>query len=441
MRKDTDFAGIPDHWTVRSLAEVCSMQSGGTPPKSDQTMWAGSMPWVSGKDLKSPRLRGAIDHITLEAAQEFSKIAPAGTVLVLVRGMGLANGFALSLIERPMAFNQDLKALIPKDGLLGAFLMHALTFAGTRMLRNVADAAHGTKRLSQDDLDTFKIPIPPIAEQQAIAAVLDRCRERIEVEIASEKTASALRRTAMTRLFTRGLRGRRQKDTEIGLLPADWDVVRLDSCANVISTRMSYSELEAVRPSSAHDAVPVLGIKVSDMNRPGNEVEISQAALVVPLDRSVAEHRCAPPGTIIFPKRGAAIATNKKRLATTWTVFDPNVIGVRSGANVNVRFLFHWFQNFDLRTITEPGPTPQLNKKNLDPLLVPVPAEMAEQCEIVTALDAVGRQISLSRQKRAVADGLYTCVLHKLMFGEIRVDHLDLSALADVAPLHQEASA
>jgi type I restriction enzyme S subunit len=58
--------------------------------------------------------------------------------------MALVKGFALSLIERAMAFNQDLKALVPRDGLSGAFLMYALTFAGQRMLRNVADAAHGT---------------------------------------------------------------------------------------------------------------------------------------------------------------------------------------------------------------------------------------------------------------------------------------------------------
>lgn len=67
-------------------------------------------------------------------------------------------------------------------------------------------------------------------------------------------------------------------------------------------------------------------------------------------------------GTIVFPKRGAAIATNKKRLTDTWSVFDPNVIGVVPGGSINPRFLFQWFQFFDLKGITESGPTPQLNK-------------------------------------------------------------------------------
>ena len=178
-RRDTDIGPIPKHWSIESLPDVCAIRSGGTPPKSDAVLWAGDFPWVSGKDLKSNRLTDSIDHITREAAEQYSKIAPAGSVLVLVRGMGLVKGFALSLIERDMAFNQDLKALIPSDRVLGAFLMYALKFAGDRMLQNVADAAHGTKRLSQDDLERFKIPVPPLEEQRAIVSALDAIEDHI----------------------------------------------------------------------------------------------------------------------------------------------------------------------------------------------------------------------------------------------------------------------
>ena len=157
----------------------------------------------------------------------------------------------------------------------------------------------------------------------------------------------------------------RQKETEIGLVPESWAVDRLDQYAHVISTRMAYSELEIIAPAPEENSVRVLGIKVSNMNLPGNEVELQSAAVEKTMLRANAERRAAPPRTIIFPKRGAAIATNKKRLSTTWTVFDPNVIGVVGRDGLDQEYLFQWFQTFDLRTITEPGPTPQLNKKNL----------------------------------------------------------------------------
>ena len=201
-RKDTDFGAIPNDWRVASLPEICSMRSGGTPPKSDPVLWAGDFPWVSGKDLKAKRLADSIDHITPEAAAEFSKVAPANSVLVLVRGMGLAKGFALSLIEREMAFNQDLKALVPRDGLLGSYLMYALTYAGQRMLRNVADAAHGTKRLSQDDLDNFKIPLPSVDEQQAIVTILEAVDRQIDVNRKTHEVLEGLSRALLQKLLT-----------------------------------------------------------------------------------------------------------------------------------------------------------------------------------------------------------------------------------------------
>ena len=142
-QKETKIGLLPESWEVLPLTAVCSIRSGGTPPKSDSALWSGTFPWVSGKDLKVNRLADSVDHITAEAAETYSKITPMGAVLVLVRGMGLAKGFALSLIERPMAFNQDLKALVPGERITSAFLMHALTHAGERMLRNVADGAEG----------------------------------------------------------------------------------------------------------------------------------------------------------------------------------------------------------------------------------------------------------------------------------------------------------
>ena len=86
---------------------------------------------------------------------------------------------------------------------------------------------------------------------------------------------------------------------------------------------------------------------------------------------------------------------------------------------------------FDLRTITEPGPTPQLNKKNLIPLGIPVPPTLCEQQEIVTILDDIDRKIGIHRQKRTVLEDLFRALLHKLMTGLIRVGELDLSILGD----------
>ncbi|MDP9412509.1 MAG: restriction endonuclease subunit S [Pseudomonadota bacterium] len=301
------------------------------------------------------------------------------------------------------------------------------------------EGSTGRQRVPENVLLDLPIPDFALDEQTAIAVALEVIQRAASAEANCGEMGQKLKRAATRALFTKGVRGEAQKETEIGPVPESWAVGRLDRYANVVSTRMSYSELETLQPAEDGEAVRVLGIKVADMNLPGNEVEFTAAILEKRVPRAIAEYRCAPPRTIIFPKRGAAIATNKKRISNEWTAFDPNVIGVIGGNDLDQDFLFHWFQTFDLRTITEPGPTPQLNKKNLEPLIIPVPPTLDEQREIVAVLNAVDRKIDLHRRKRAVLDELLKALLHKLMTGQIHVVDLDLSAL-DAQPVTELAA-
>ncbi len=285
-----------------------------------------------------------------------------------------------------------------------------------------------------------EIPTPPLREQRNIARTLQQIDDVLSLQDEQLHVTTDMKRSAMHTLFTRGLRGEAQKETEIGPIPESWDLGQLGRYADVISTRMSYSELQDAQNSVLSETVRVLGIKVADMNLPGNEVELQTAVLERMVDKAIAERRCAPPHTIVFPKRGAAIATNKKRISNEWTAFDPNVIGVVAGAELDERYLFQWFQMFDLRTITDPGPTPQLNKKNLLPLNVPIPPSRREQREIVAILNVIDRKIDLHRRKRTVLEGLFKALLHKLMTGEIQVGELDLSTLADSTTLPKDTS-
>ena len=323
----------------------------------------------------------------------------------------------------------ELLVLRPKEGINPHFLtgvVHTPAF--------VEYAVSGTTgvqhpRTSWAHIREFLLPVSILKEQDKIAGMLWLTHEAIAACQTTLETAHELKRATMRELFTRGLRGEAQKETEIGPMPESWRTPQLSQVADVVSTRMTYTELKSAQQVFNESAVKVLGIKVGDMNLPGNEVELQSAVLEKTLNRNIAQQRCAPPRTIIFPKRGAAIATNKKRISNEWTVFDPNVIGVIAGNELNQDFLFQWFQLFDLRTITDLGPTPQLNKKNLLPLHIPIPPTLDEQREIVAILDAIDRKIDLHRRKRAVLDELFKALLHKLMTGEISVSDLDLDTI------------
>lgn len=183
-------------------------------------------------------------------------------------------------------------------------------------------------------------------------------------------------------------------------LPPKWHVEHLKEYCDVVTSSLSYTDFKELEEESSNDAVTVLGIKVSDMNLTGNETQIVISNLTKRISLIRASKKTVPPGTIVFPKRGAAIATNKKRLTATWTVFDPNLIGVRPKKDLISEFVYYWFLHFDLRKITDPGPTPQLNKKDLEPLLIPIPP-IDEQRRVAQVLTTV--QTAIAQQKRMIA--------------------------------------
>jgi type I restriction enzyme S subunit len=274
------------------------------------------------------------------------------------------------------------------------------------------------------------VPVPPRKEQEAIVSLIQHVEKLIHIENRQLPTLTNLKRAAMRELFAYGLRGESQKETEIGLIATSWSIVSMEEVSYILSTKMSYGELlDRQEAEDDPSTYKVLGIKVADMGRIGAEVAIKEAELERYISIEEAESRCAPPGVIVFPKNGAAIATNKKRIVDHWSAFDPNVMGLLAKDGVLQRYLFHWMQGFDLGSIVKPGPVPHFNKSDLARVYVPLPETIEEQHEVVAVLDAIDRKIDLHRRKRTVLDELFKALLHKLMTGEIRVADLDMSAL------------
>jgi type I restriction enzyme M protein len=142
--------------------------SGGTPARDDPANWQPEMPWASSKDLHVERLETTQERISRAAAVSGSKVVPTGTVLIATRGMSLAKRLPMAVTMRPMAFNQDLKAIIPAPDVDAEYLRVALRAFEAEVLSLAVESAHGTKRIETPALKAFRIPLPDFDEQKAI---------------------------------------------------------------------------------------------------------------------------------------------------------------------------------------------------------------------------------------------------------------------------------
>lgn len=137
-------------------------------------MWNGDVPWFSAKDVKHDRLADSTDHISEQALASTSlKRLPAGTIVIVVRGMILAHTVPIAILEVEGAINQDLKALLPKMEVDAVYLAAMLRAQHASILSQVSTAAHGTKKIEMRVLEGLLIPLPSLPEQRRIAAILD----------------------------------------------------------------------------------------------------------------------------------------------------------------------------------------------------------------------------------------------------------------------------
>ena len=161
--------------------------------------------------------------------------------------------------------------------------------------------------------------------------------------------------------------------------------------------------------------------KVGDMNLPENQLIAVKARAYI--DSTAANSKALPKGTIILPKRGGAISTNKKRILGRPAILDPNLMGIVPDEGLIMQeYLLLWFENFDLSTLASGSTVPQLNRKDLAPLKIPVPP-LNEQAEAVNKYNQFRQTAAkiVTNQEDRVNDmtALRESILHQAFSGEL----------------------
>lgn len=131
--------------------------------------------------------------------------------------------------------------------------------------------------------------------------------------------------------------------------------------------------------------LPYPFFKVSDMNADGAEVTLTVAANTV--DSGILREirgRTFAPGTVVFPKVGGAVLTNKKRILGVESTIDNNVMAV-TPRDVDPAWLYYWFLTVDLVALSNTQALPSIRQSTIEALEVPLPP-LGEQRRIAGIL-------------------------------------------------------
>ena len=179
-RVRTGVLEIPEGWALVRLSSVARLESGHTPSRRHPEYWNGDIPWVSlhdSKKLDDPEINDTVQTIgALGLENSSARLLPKGTV-VFSRTATVGKA---CITGREMATSQDFANYVCGDQLHNRYLMHLFRNMEDEWRRLMAGSAH--KTVYMPIFRKLEVLLPPLDEQQDIAAAADAFDARLEAE-------------------------------------------------------------------------------------------------------------------------------------------------------------------------------------------------------------------------------------------------------------------
>ena len=411
-----DPAAVPDGWQAARLGDVAEVVGGTTPSRANEHYWGGEIPWVVPSELTALRgryLEASREFITRQGLETSSlRVLPAGSVLLTSR----ATIGATAINTLPVTTNQGFQNLVGVSGVDRLWLYYCASAMRHELEKRSAGSTF--REVSRDAVRSLPILLPPLAEQRAIAAVLDAIDEAIERTEEVIAATERLRDALLHELLTRGLPGRHSEWADVpglGTVPACWDVVRLgDVCQR--------PEYGANTPAVPFDPALPRYVRITDITDDGR---------LRPDDPRSAEPSATrgyklDPGDLLFARSGATVGkTYLHRRQDGPCSYAGYLIRFRALPDVaSPEFLERWtrsqFYGKWVASMLRAGAQPNINATEYSSLPIPLPP-LAEQQAIAAALDGVDGAIERAREERARLHSLQASAADALLTGRVRV--------------------
>jgi type I restriction enzyme S subunit len=428
--QETDAGWIPADWSALALGSVASVRKGKGIAKQ-------GLPCIELEHIepKTGRLLGWDDSgVQASIKTAFSKgDVLFGKLRPYLRKYAVAPFDGISTTE--------ILAIYPKEKATDrCFLFHLMQ--GDGVFSTVEALSYGTKmpRVSWTDLSNIAVGIPPLPEQQKIAAILTAVDDKLDVIARQIEAVQTLKQGLMQTLFSRGVgtqdsNGRwvphtEFNDSELGEIPAGWEV---GSVGSYVSALRSGVSVNAEDRECEIDEIGVL--KVSSV----------QGGIFIPSNHKTVlteeKERVAEPvlgGRIIISRANTPALVGESAYVETPhpTLFLPDKLWQTEPSDRphSVKWLGFYLQcPFVRQEISKAATGTSGSMKNIAKpafLSIPMPLiPLGEQERIAEILSAVTSKVGNLRNQQTHYQTLKSGLMQKLLTGEWRVT-LDVEAEA-----------
>ncbi len=413
---DTGLKCVPEDWELTSFGK-CAEIVAGQSPKGDTYNTGGE-----GKPLlNGPAEFGARTPTAVQWTSKPTKFAQKDDILFCVRGNTTGR---MNIADSEYCIGRGLAAIRQVEGKTTTPFVYFLLCLLRPSIYAIATAGGSTfPNISKSTLSEFEVGLPPLPEQKKIAHILSTVQRGIAAQERIIQTTTELKKALMRKLFTEGMRGEPQKQTEIGPVPESWVVVEL-----VTLLREPLRNGHSAKATTDEDGIRTLTLTA-----------------VTQRDFSVKNTKvtCADPHRVkdmwlksddIFIER--ANTADYVGLAALYeggedfAIFPDLLIRVRvDTSRILPKVLIEWLlaetcrRYYKQNAKSTAGNFPKIDQGTVEKTLIPVPSE-DEQVELESSFRTLDEKLRQHAERKVTLQDLFRALLHELMTAKTRAHEL-----------------
>lgn len=399
---------VPEDWDLRQLGRFGRFSKGNGGTKEDEIR--DGVPCIRYGDIYTQHqffIERSRSCISRERAADYTPIQ-YGDILFAGSGETIEEigKSAVNLIEGEACCGGDVIVFRPSIDLTARFMGYATDCRHAAFQKSCMGRGITVMHLYGDELKYMWVALPPLPEQTAIVRFLDHADWRIRRYVRAKRKLIKLleeqKQVIIHRAVTRGLDPNvRLKPSGVewlGDVPEHWDVLRGKYIGRLFSSP-SVSDDDLTEAPGDH----VMYLKVSDLARTDSDLMLHASRRYVKNGKR-SEGRVQKRVCLVFPKRGAAIYTNKVAIVESDFLLDPNLMGWEIKEQFDPRYVALVLQARTLADLADVSSVPQINNKHIYPMALPAPPRQ-EQEAILGQLDQelVGLNSATARTKHEIS--------------------------------------
>jgi type I restriction enzyme, S subunit len=321
--------------------------------------------------------------------------------------------------------NQHIFKAIPDESKINRdFFYWAMIYTIERIAKNARGST--MHHVTGKEFKQSELAVPLIrSEQRRIAFVLATVQNAIEQQNELIALTRELKASLMYKLFSEGLRGEKQKNTEIGLIPVSWNVMELGKTVEYID----YGYSAPIPKTEPENGIKI--VSTADINKDGEilywKVRLTNAP------QQTIKRLTLKDGDVLFNWRNSAELIGKTGVFEQQTqshIFASFILRIRCDEekthNNFLKYLLNHYrqQGIFVKLSRRAVNQANYNRNEISLLKIPFP-EYEEQCEIAKNIIVVENKILLHESKKKLLEDLFRTLLHQLMTAQIRVNDIE----------------